>query len=572
MRYGASPLQRGLIVNSLRDRDAGVDVIQVLLTLPQALDRAAFEASWHTATSRHEVLRTGFHWHPSDGLMQAVETTAKIGIRWHDDRRSPYDLDSFLRADRTEGFDPDRPPLLRITVLAPTAQPTVVLTFHHAILDGRSLVLLLDEVLTEYLARLAGQPVEHPARPPFRNFIDWWQRHDLASARRFWSEYLAGCEPARPFAGYLGEVRPAGSGSAPGGPSAPNTLTVELTRDESELVRAAATTAGVTVNSLVNAAWGLVRARYAGQPEAAFAVTRSCRGATAPGAAEMIGLLINTVPVRLRVPAELTVTELLRDVHHRIRQVRDHQYAPFTTILEWAGHRPEVPLIDSLVVFERQLAHSVLAQRHPMLRAAGMRLERLPSYPVTLYVFDEPRMQLLLIHDGNRLLTAAAERILAHFRTVLLTMAGQPHALIGTVALGDETQRISARRGRSDPGQLPAATIGELFTTVVSDAGQAPALTDGDLELSYQDLAERAHRLAWLLREHGVDCDVPVAVALPRGIDLVVGLLAVSLAGVATVGARATSTASRGCRGRRFLSSRSRRRQAPAPNLPPSRC
>jgi hypothetical protein len=272
VRYGASPLQRGLIVNSLRDRDAGIDVIQVLLTLPQALDRAAFEASWHAATSRHEVLRTGFHWHPSDGLMQVVEATAKIGIRWHVDRRSQDDPGSFLRADRAEAFDPEQAPLLRITVLAPTAQPTVVLTFHHAILDGRSLVLLLDEVFTEYRARLAGQPIEHPVRPPFRDFIDWWQRYDLTSAQRFWAEYLAGCEPARPFAGYLGEVRSAGTagtappaapasarpGSVTRGPSAPNTLTVELTRDESELVRAAATAADVTVNSLVNAAWGPV--------------------------------------------------------------------------------------------------------------------------------------------------------------------------------------------------------------------------------------------------------------------------------------------------------------------------
>ncbi|WP_326555617.1 non-ribosomal peptide synthetase [Micromonospora sp. NBC_01813] len=530
VRYGASPLQRGLIMNSLRDRDAGIDVIQVLLTWPQALERAAFEASWQAATSRHEVLRTGFQWHPSDGLMQVVEPAAKVGIRWQDDWRPEDDLDGFLLADRAAPFDPGQAPLLRITVLAPMAQPTVLLTFHHAILDGRSLVLLLDEVFTEYFARLAGQPVEHPVRPPFRDFIDWWQRYDLTSAQRFWSEYLSGCEPARPFAGYLGEIRPAGPDSPTPGRSAPSTLTVELTREESELVRAAATAAEVTVNSLINAAWGLLRARYAGQSEAAFAVTRSCRGATAPGGAEMIGLLINTVPVRLRIPAESTVTDLLHDVHHRIRQVRDHQYAPFTTILEWAGHRPEVPLIDSLVVFERRLAHSVLAQRHPILQAAGMRVERLPSYPVTLYVFDEPQMRLLLIHDGNRLLTTAAERILAHFRTVLLTMAGQPQALIGTVALADETQRIPTRRGRPGLGQVPA-TIGELFTTVVADTPQAPALTDGDTELSYRDLAERAHRLAWLLREHGVDCDIPVAVALPRGVDLVVGLLAVSLAG-----------------------------------------
>ncbi|MDG4765161.1 amino acid adenylation domain-containing protein [Solwaraspora sp. WMMD406] len=544
MRYGATPLQRGLIVNSLRDRDAGIDIIQVLLTWPTTLNRAAFEASWHAATARHEVLRTGFRWHPSDGLMQVVEPAATIGIRWRDDWRADDDLDGLLRADRSAAFDPDQAPMARITVLAGTPAPTVLFTFHHAILDGRSLVLLLDEVFTDYLARLTGRSVEHPVRPPFRDFVDWWRGHDLTAAQRFWSGHLVDALPPRPFAGYLGPADladAAGPAEAGGGPpaagpparraSAPRTLTIELTSDESELIRAAATAAGGSVNSLVHAAWGLVRARYAGQPEATLAMTRSCRRDTAPGAGEMIGLLINTVPLHLRIPTGWTVTELVRDVHRRIRQVREHQYAPFTTILEWAGHRPETPLIDSLVVFERRLAQSVLAERHPQLRAAGMRLERLPSYPVTIYVFDEPRMRLLLIHDGNRLLTTAAERILAHFRTVLSTMARQPSALLGTVALDEKTERNPIRRSGPDTDPVPAATIGELFTAVAGRVPNAPALTDGATNLSYQDLAERANRLAWLLREHGVDCDVPVAVALPRGIDLIVALLAVSLAG-----------------------------------------
>ena len=424
----ALPAQRGMILNYLRFPDDGVDVIQVTLDWTSPLEREPFEAAWHLLTQRHEILRTAFRLDDEAGLVQVIDQDASPDIRWRDLPQPPASgpdrpFESFLRADRRERFDLTRRPPVRLTIVrwvAPSGHGAagssvhrVVLTFHHALLDGRSLRLLIEEFSAVYAALLAGRAAPVPPRPAFGEFVRWWQTTDPAASRSFWTEYLAGAVVPRPLPGYLGEQA--------GGTSEPATAETVLSLAESEAVRQAASATGLSPSTMVSAAWAVLRARYGGVTDVLLAVTRSCARGSIPDADAIIGPLINTVPLRVRVGEGWSARELVTAVNDGIRQIREHQRTPMGAALAWAGLPVDTALVDCLLVFDRSRLQARLAGRDGLPSSA--RMDRLPSYPLTLFAWDEPQLRLEFDWDRSRFADGSVQQLLDELRETLIELA-----------------------------------------------------------------------------------------------------------------------------------------------------
>ncbi|HET8658663.1 MAG TPA: amino acid adenylation domain-containing protein [Micromonosporaceae bacterium] len=526
-RYALLPAQAGMLFNNLSG-PAGVDIIQIVIGCPEPVDRAACEQAWRRAVARHPVLRTAFAFPTGQDPVQQVYAGIDLRVEWHEvtGDTDAY-LEPFLRADRARPVDISVPPVLRVSVLAAPEEHLTVVTFQHAILDGRSVQVLFAEVYADYDAvRAGGDPPAFPPRPPYRDFAVWWEKQDPTADRAFWADLLAGYAAPGPLPGQLCEPR-----------STAEPVSLELTLDEpaAAAVRAAATRAGVSVATMVNAAWALLLSRYRDTDDVVFAVTRSCRRGTADGAESMVGLLINSVPLRVRVPAGATVAELLAEAARQVAAVREHQVTPLGEIRRWA----QLPTgaTDTLVVFERQLIHTALTRVDPRFAGRTLTVHRQPSFPMTLYVFDEPAPRVTLIYDQCQFLPAAAGRILHHVRQALTALAGDPDTRLADLALADaEEQALVTREWNATAGPYPReATIGERFAAQAARTPDAVAVVSAGTQLSYAELDARANRLAHLLQEHGVGVDDRVAVALPRDAGLVVALLAVVKAGGAYV-------------------------------------
>ncbi len=555
------PAQRGMILNYMRFPDDGVDIIQCTLDWAGPLERQPFEAAWHTVVRRHSILRTTFHLGDGDGLIQVVDPDASIDIRWLDLPEPPaggpdHPFESFLLADRRERLDLTRGPVVRLTVLG-RGGPALraVLTFHHALLDGRSLRLLIDEVSEAYAASRAGRAEPVGPRPEFGEFVRWWHMTDDPSAsEQFWTDYLADTVLPRPLPGYLG---------APvAGTAEPMTVQTVLSLGDSALIREAASAVGLSSSTMVSAAWALLRARYGGVSDVVIAVTRSCRRDSIPGADDIIGLLINTVPLRVRVDDDWTAAELLTEVNESIRRIRHHQRTPMGSALTWAGLSADTAVVDSLVMFDRRRLQLGVLGGDAAPRAA--RLDRLPSYPLTLMAFDEPRLHLSLLWDRCRFVDGAVAWMLEQLRATLIEFASKltvsvtdldlhRTAEIDTLAGWNRTRAAPAASAvlakGDDPLSTPAypadATIPALFAAQVARNPEATALIFGTGLLTYADLDRRSNALAWLLRRSGVGADAPVAVAIERGADLITALVAVLKAGGAYLPIEVDSPASR---------------------------
>ncbi|MGM1058437.1 amino acid adenylation domain-containing protein [Saccharothrix sp. Mg75] len=519
----ALPLQSGMIAAGLRDPSAGTDVIQCVQHWPHGLDTTAHLAAWRAAIERHPLLRTRFTWR-ADGVLEQWAGPAEDVPVLVDD--SVTDLDAFLAADRRAGVDPVSAAPLRVVALP---GDVVVATFHHAILDGRSLAALLGEVDDDYAARLAGGALEFPPRPDFADYARWYDARTAPdhpghlADQRFWAAELAGTPEPGPL-----PLEHAGPGTP-----VMATASLALSDAETGAVTALAAEVGVTVNTVVLAAWGLVLTAHARGGEAVFGVTRAARHGTVEGARDMLGLLLATVPLRLPVDRDAPVADWLRDVRERSVRARDHQLCPLPDIQRASGH--ETPLTRSLVLFERSEINTVLAARPSSPPGRRVRILRTPGYALTLYAFAEPRLSFQLIHDTGRFPAWAPDALLGQVRSLLAGMAEAPGRPVRDLVepRGAERARLLERWNGTDV-ELPAdATVPGLFAEQVWQRPDADAVFDGERWLSYAELDERSNRLAHVLVERGAVADRPVGLALPRGADLVTAMLAVLKTGAA---------------------------------------
>ncbi|MCX4387916.1 amino acid adenylation domain-containing protein [Micromonospora peucetia] len=515
-RYPALAVQRGMVLQALRQPAGGVDVQQVTIRWDGPPDRDTFGAAWQAATGRHAVLRTAFEVDGDHGVVQVVQPIVAPDLRWRETT-----LDDFLPTDRYEPLDVGRAPLLRVTTLA---DHHVVVTFHHAILDGRSTRMLLDEILADYAARRAGRVSEPTRRPPFADFVRWWGTRDPSAGDAFWKGHLAGAPMPRALPGRLD--------ADPGARGMPASHEIVLTRSDSGRIRAAATAAGVGVSAVVHAAWALLRGGYGGVDDVTFAVTRSCRYDSVPDADRIVGLLLNTVPLRIRLDPRWTVRRLLADVADRIRRIREHQLTPLHTVLDLAGLTPDTPLLDSLVVFERQRLATILAEGGPEAARRSARVHRMPGYPLTVHAFDEPALCLGVTWDDTRLLAVSARRILAQLHRTVLELAERPDVRLADLDLGATGEVPLRATWNATRRPYPRdASVPEVFAARVAEDPTATALLVGDRTVCYAELDRATDELAWTLRRHGVAGEAPVAVLLPRGEALIRALLGVLKAG-----------------------------------------
>ena len=526
--YDALPVQQGLLFHGLLAPGSGVDVLQYVIDMGGPVDGPALESAWQRASDRHATLRTAFEWPDAGPPVQVVRPAVTVPIRWHDG----IDLDAFLRADRVRGLDPAQAPMLRVTVLRPA---TVVVTMHHAVVDGRAVQMLLHEVFADYRAGAEGRTATFPERPPFRDFAVWWAGRDQSAAERFWTGALRDWTGPTPLG-----IRETGGGAEVGS----RTIETVLPAGTTDRLRALAIRAGCTENTVVCAAWALLLSRFSGHRDVTFGIVRSCRRGTVDGADEMIGLLANTLPLRLGVDPERPLLDWLAEVRRATVAVAEHRLTPLTAIRDWCHVPYGVPVFDSVVAYEREALAAGLCRLDPAWHGRSIRILRHPSPPVTLYLYGEERLRIQLIVHYDRFDEQTSRDLLRRYTDLLAAMGSAgPHARVDDLPLLDPGERATllnrwSGADRAAGGAPDAAwpeTVPARFAVQATATPDATAVVTAGTTLSYAELDARANRLANLLVACGVTADTPVGVALHRSAELVVALLAVLKAGGAYV-------------------------------------
>ncbi|HEX7242264.1 MAG TPA: condensation domain-containing protein, partial [Longimicrobiaceae bacterium] len=533
--YPLAPLQKGLLFHTVEGDDPGVYVVQLHCVLAAGLDVEAFRRAWERIVARHAALRTAFVWRGVKEPVQVVHRDARPELRvedWsaldEDERRAG--LERFLEEDRAAGFALERAPLLRLALFRRAGgEWDFVWSTHHAVVDGWCLPLIVQELVTLYEGYVAGGEVELPQPRPYRDFVAWLHRRDGAATERFWRGELGSFEAPT----LLAQALPAPEGEGVGH----GEHWRALGEAETEWVRASARRQRVTLGTLAQGAWALVLGRYCGVEDVLYGATVSGRPAELAGAEEMVGLFINTLPVRVAVPGEAEAGAWLGELQGWLAELRGYEHTPLVEVQGWSGVPRGEALFDTLFVFENYALGEAGRVGETALGVREVRTEERTGYAVTVSVLPAGPLAFRYSYDRGRIAPEAVERLGEHVVNVLRALAGSPGVRLGEISLLSEAERAQVVEGWNATGAgYPAGScVHELFAEQAARTPGAVALVFGAERVTYAELDARADRLAAELRARGVGPDVRVGLCVERSAEMWTGVLAILKAGGAYV-------------------------------------
>ncbi|CRZ14438.1 non-ribosomal peptide synthetase PstA [Mycolicibacterium neworleansense] len=514
-------LQQGLVFHSTsaQSPDDDLYVVQLDITVAGVLDEHRLRDAVQSVANRHPHLAARFCEQFGEPV-QIIPADPTAGWRYVElgTAATEEQIQQVCADERAAVCDLAHPPAFRVAMIRTAHnRHRVVLTNHHIVLDGWSLPILLQEIFACY------QGHRLPAATPYRSFISWLADRDLPAARAAWREVMEGVDtPTLVGPSQKSELGQRGVLA--------HRVSARTTSALNELARSHRT----TVNIVLQGAWALLLNSLTGQRDIVFGTVVSGRPAEVVGAESMVGLLINTVPVRADIAATTTTSDLLDQLQGAQTKTLEHQHLSLGEIHRITDHDR---LFDTLFVFENYpVDTSALSGADGGLEITEVTSHESTDYPLTMQAIPGDELRLRLEYDTAVFERADIETLTRRVEAVLEAMTAEPGRSLSSVDLLDESERTRLARwgNRAVLSDLPRPdSVPELFAAQVSRAPESVALVCGDHSLTYRELDESANRLAHLLVSHGVGPGERVALMFPRSAEAIVAILAVLKAGAA---------------------------------------
>jgi len=526
-----SPLQEGLLFHALYDQAAAdTYIVQLAFALRGPLDRTRLALAIDALVERHAALRAAF---AHEGLARPVQVIVRrVSIDWRDidlADLTPEEQESQLAElqaqDRLQRFDLARPPLLRCALIRIGADAhRLLLTNHHILMDGWSLPIVLRELLALY----NGTANQLSPPTPYRTYLAWLAAQRRSDAVAAWRQALDGLDQPTRLAASLQDT--------PTATRQEQARTARHVLRLSEALTAAlmreARGRNLTMNTFAQAAWGVLLSRLTGREDVVFGITVAGRPPEIAGIEGMVGLFINTVPLRLKLPPAKPIRAVLAELQDSQSRLMAHQHLGLAEIQGLAGLGD---LFDTLVVFENYPAD----RDDAAAEADGLRLDHVighdaTHYPLTLIVVPDVRLELRFDCRSDIFDTISIAALAEHLARILEAMVATPDLAVGRLDILSGAERSALLQVAEDvacPTPTPTVTLVTLFDAQVARSPHAIALECDEESLTYGELAARANRLAHHLRAMGVGPETVVGLCLEHSPDLVIGMLGILKAG-----------------------------------------
>ncbi|RBO83050.1 amino acid adenylation domain-containing protein [Nocardia puris] len=526
-----TPLQSGMLFHAqLAESSIDAYITQFVIDLGGEVDHDRLRAAAAGVLGRHANLRVAFTEDAAGDPIQIVLDDVEVPWQYLDlsgDTDPDAAFTRLLDADMLRRFPMDSAPLLRFT-LARTGPGThrLIVTSHHILIDGWSMPLLTRDLLTWYA--LGDGSVLPPARP-YRDYLAWLDAQDQEASRAAWRAALDGVTEPTPLA----PVDPAREIAAGIG-----VVDLALSEADTAALSSLAAATGVTVNTIVQAAWGLLIGRATDRDDVVFGATVSGRPPQLAGVETMVGLFLNAIPVRVRLRPGATLAELLHAVQAEQAELLDHHYLGLSEIQGLVGVEG---LFDSLVVFESfpidREALNTAGEIAGGLTVTGALAVNGSHYPLTVMVIPDAALQLSFKYLRDVFTEDDVRALAGRFTALLHRFVTEADARVADVDVLTAAERaeLTARNATDVPELVDDATLIRLFDAQADRTPDAPAVLAEGVTLTYAELRERSAALAGALAAREVGPEALVAVAMRRSVELVVAVYAVLRTGAGYV-------------------------------------
>jgi amino acid adenylation domain-containing protein len=535
--YIATPMQVGFLFHGLDDHGASY-VSNTHCDLVGKMDVDAFKRSWQYIVNRYSNFRTCFIGLDEPQIHQLVLKQATLGfieLDWRDQpaEQWPELLREYRAQDKAKGFDFAQPPLMRVSLIRLSDERYhFVWSHHHVLSDGWCLPIVFSEVIRSYKAFGNGTQPTLPKVVPYEHYIGWLSQQDMGQARTFWRQQLAGLTAPTPLMidKLTGEPDEKG----------PEFAKIVLRDTLKQQLDTLAKTAPCTMNVIIQVAWSLLLQRYSGESEVVFGATVSGRPAQLPGIEKMVGLFINTLPVRVAFESGQSLVDLLKQVHGNNVSCDEYSYLGLGEIIGTSELPNGVSLFDSLIVYEN---YPTELGGQGMDDSVGLAVEAVGSgdqtnFGVLLNVFDEDELTLQVSYRLERFSRQTIERLMAQLQQILTNMAqgGAEQRVADIDVLPKAEKQLMLTQWNDAGAEYPKGLC--IHNLLEQQAEQHPdnvAVICGSKQLTFAQLNHQSNQLAHHLLTLGVKPDTLIGLSIERSLALMVGLFGIMKAGAGYV-------------------------------------
>lgn len=463
--YELSSIQQGILFHCINDPKSGFYFVQKLFTLNGNLNFAAFDRAWKRVIDRHPSLRTGFYWEDINKPLQVVYQQVKVPIEQQDWRgldtlEQQQQLNLLMKEDLNRGFDLAQKSQIRLTLVRFSDHAyKFVWSSHFIILDGWSVMFVLDDLIQFYEAFCQDKEISLAAISPFKNHITWLQKQDLVKADMFWRQALKGLK----IPTVLTKLHVKQAQRTVLNQDFNLTKKKRIAEEEfglseiqekqqdhqriwiSEQKTAALTSFTrryhLTLNTLIQGAWALLLSRYSGQNKVLYGYTTAGRSVNLTGSDSMVGTLVNSLPVWVEVDDQKPLLVWLQQLQKQLVEMRKYEYSSLVDIQGCTDIPRDIPFFESLVVFEKVPLLSSFKVSEGKLELEMTSLWYKTNYPLNLVVYPFEKIILEIAFHCHLFDEVTISGILHNLDTLLQNILGNPEICLKDISLLTSTEQ-----------------------------------------------------------------------------------------------------------------------------------
>jgi amino acid adenylation domain-containing protein len=524
--YPLTPMQKGMVFHSLYDPDSRTYNEAMTCVLKGKLDISAFKNAWKVVIDEYAILRTAFSWKKLDRMLQIVYKDVPIPLEVLDWSSIPKDklkkkISEYIENDRKSGFDLSKPPLLKLTlILLEKDTYQFIWQNHHVLLDGWSVPLVILRVLSCYELLIKGINPERQELQPFSNYVKWLDGQDLSRAENYWVNELAGFQEPVTISQIFqnndvdldlqfGEIE------------------IQLDEKETQIVNQFCRENQLTQSTIIQGAWGILLGKYNHVNDVVFGVTVSGRPAELPNVESMVGLFINTLPLRVVLNPDSRVIDWLKNIQAKMVESRQYEYSPLYEIQSWSDIPAGTALFDSILIFENYPVERALEEQSFSLKIDDLLSFEQTNYPINIISSPGDRLPVKISFDMKIFDKLEIEKILKHLKTIILGFVNNPLNILAHISMIDEEEEnklleIGRNSGvkANDPG-----CVHQLFEQIADKYPHQIAVKSPEGEMTYEELNLNANKLAKILKKRGVGVEDKVGICVNKSNRMILALL-----------------------------------------------
>jgi amino acid adenylation domain-containing protein len=535
--YTLSPMQEGMLFHALLEQDAPTYFQQAAFRTRGSLDVEYVRQALDRLVGRHDALRTIFKYKGVEQPLQIVLKKWEADFVYEDLRRFADEgeretyVRRFKERDRARPFDLFGGALMRLSLLRVADEEyEFVWSHHHILMDGWCLGTLTTEFFEIYNGCRAGLPAVLPPARPYSSYITWLEKRDREAARRFWQTYLKGYDEAAYFPARKGEAEP-GSGYRR------EKFLFTLDEERTGRLRELAASNRATLYQVVQSAWGILLGKYNGTRDVVYGSVVSGRPSEIEGVEQIIGLFINTIPVRVRCEAETPFSAVLEEVKERALSSAEHVYFPLVEIQALSEIKGR--LFDHIVVFDNLPGTPRMKENveEATINVSQVETFEQTNYPLCLDIGSGERLTLAFTFDARMHERSFIERTAGAFAAILDQVSARPDIPFREITIFTESDRAALERFNATECEFARdRSVVEVIEGIAASNPDAPAIIYNGKTTTYGELSARSTLLAQRLRElTRISKDDRIALLLERSDLMVESILAVWKAGAAYV-------------------------------------